>query len=166
MVQQSPWLGQGFGAYTRKYGAFARFDTGLNVNFAHNDWVELAVEGGIPAVMALAVFAITATKAALRQPWALGVLLVFAHAAVDYPLQRLGTAMWVFAVAGAAISSGASSRKPRAAYLAASEDSAPSSPHTVPDGAPGYSLPRKPSPVSQARASPPQPHPPTAGTPR
>ncbi|MBL8210045.1 MAG: O-antigen ligase family protein [Bryobacterales bacterium] len=164
MVQQSPWVGQGFGAYARKYGAFARFDTGLNVNFAHNDWVELAVEGGLPAVMALAILGIAVTKAVLRQPWALGVPFVFAHAAVDYPLQRLGTALWVFAVAGVAISSGASSSRPRGAYSAASEDSARSSTDTVPAGAPEYSWPQKPIPVSQARASPRQPHQPVDGT--
>ncbi len=166
MVRQSPWLGHGFGAYTRRYPAFARFDTGLNVNFAHNDWVELAVEGGIPAALALAVFAILVTKAAIRQPWAIGVPFVLLHALVDYPLQRLGTAMWVFAVAGIAINSGVSSSKPRGACPAADEDSAPSSNDTVPDAEPGYSWPQKPVPVSQARASPPQPHRPVAGTPQ
>jgi hypothetical protein len=163
MVKDRPWYGHGLGSYPEKYGAYATFDTGLNVNFAHNDWVQLAAEAGIPTAVTLLLFAGLTARASLQNPWALGVPIVFLHALVDYPLQRLGVALWVFAFAGVALSCDASSSRLRASSRVADAGSAPSSADTDPAGEPECSLPQRPVPVSRAPDWQPPPRQPTGG---
>lgn len=108
MAAARPWTGFGLGAFPQVYPAYARFDTGYFVNHAHNDWAELAADGGLPAVTCLAVFALCTLPASLRNPWSIGIPLVFLHAIVDYPLQRLGVTFWVFLLCAASLASPAS----------------------------------------------------------
>jgi O-antigen ligase len=82
------------------YPAYARFDIGLVVNHAHNDWAEWLAEGGVPFLAALASMAVWAVMPAVRSIWGIGLISVFLHALVDYPMQRLGLALWVFVLAG------------------------------------------------------------------
>lgn len=94
MIRQRPLLGHGLGAYETVYPAFARFDNGLIVDHAHNDWLEWAAEVGLIPAAFLAAVAAWSLRAALRHPWALGVPAVFAHSLVDYPLHKPAIAAW------------------------------------------------------------------------
>jgi O-antigen ligase len=101
MSRERPWLGFGLGTFQEAYPAYATFDIGLAVNHAHNDWAEWLAEGGLPFLLFLASAAAWAIRPAFRSLWGLGLLSVFLHALVDYPMQRLGLAAWVFVMLGA-----------------------------------------------------------------
>lgn len=101
MLQAKPLTGFGLGTYPVVYPAFAHFDSGHYVNHAHNDWAELAAEGGIPALTCLALFTAGILPAISRSPWGLGVPAVLAHSFVDYPMQRLGVLFWALILAAA-----------------------------------------------------------------
>jgi len=101
MARARPWLGFGLGSFQEAYPAYATFDIGLVVNHAHNDWAEWLAEGGVPFLAMLAAWAVWTVRPAVRSLWGIGLLTVFLHALVDYPMQRLGLAAWVFALAGA-----------------------------------------------------------------
>jgi len=101
MARERPWLGFGLGTFEAAYPAYALFDIGLVVNHAHNDWAEWLAEGGVPFLLLMLGMALWSVWPALRSVWGIGVLSVFAHALVDYPMQRLGLAAWVFVLLGA-----------------------------------------------------------------
>ncbi len=100
MARERPWLGFGLGSFQQVYPAYATFDIGLVVNHAHNDWAEWLAEGGVPFLLLLASVALWSVRPAFRSIWGLGLLSVFLHAFVDYPMQRLGLAAWVFVLLG------------------------------------------------------------------
>ncbi len=101
MGKERPWMGFGLGTFPTVYPAYAVFDLGLRVNHAHNDWAEWLAEGGVPFLLMLLSVAVWSIRPALRSLWGLGVPAVFVHALVDYPMQRLGLAVWVFVMLGA-----------------------------------------------------------------
>ena len=101
MIAERPWSGFGLGTFETAYPRFALFDSGLIVNYAHNDWLQWAAEGGLPLLAMLAAIAIWSVRPAVRNLWGLGVVFVCLHALVDFPLQRLGVAGWAFAILGA-----------------------------------------------------------------
>jgi O-antigen ligase len=101
MARERPWLGFGLGTFEEAYPAYALFDIGLVVNHAHNDWAEWLAEGGIPFLLLMASLAAWAVVPAIRSIWGVGLLSVFLHALVDYPMQRLGLAAWIFVLLGA-----------------------------------------------------------------
>jgi O-antigen ligase len=101
MVRARPWTGFGLGTWSAAYPGYARFDDGLFVNQAHDDWVQWAAEGGIPFFMLMLATALWTIRPALRSVWGIGILAVFLHAAVDYPFQqRPALAAFVFALTG------------------------------------------------------------------
>ncbi len=101
MVRDRPLQGFGLGTWSSAYPGYALFDDGNFVNQAHDDWAQWAVEGGVPLfLLMLAVVAMLAPAAA-RSLWGMGLLAVFAHAAVDYPFeQRPALAAYFFALMG------------------------------------------------------------------
>ncbi|MBL8177148.1 MAG: O-antigen ligase family protein [Bryobacterales bacterium] len=101
MWRQKPVLGFGLGTFTAVYPSYAQFDSGHYVNHAHNDWAEMAAEGGLAGTLFLAVFAGVTGVAALRNLWGLGVPAVFLHGLVDFPLQRPGVLFWLLILSGA-----------------------------------------------------------------
>lgn len=101
MLQEKPVTGFGLGTFPAVYPAFAEFDSGHYVNHAHNDWAELGAEGGFVAVVLLGVFLACVLPSVAGNPWGVGVPLVFVHALVDYPLQRLGVMFWVIVFSSA-----------------------------------------------------------------
>jgi len=101
MARERPWIGFGLGTFQTAYPAYALFDIGLIVNHAHNDWAEWLAEGGAPFLALLLGVAVWSVRPAVRSVWGIGVLSVFLHALVDYPMQRLGLAAWVFVFLGA-----------------------------------------------------------------
>ena len=100
MARERPWTGFGLGSFQEVYPAYATFDIGLIVNHAHDDWAEWLAEGGVPFLLLLASVALWSVGPAFRSIWGLGLLSVFLHALVDYPMQRLGLAAWVFVLLG------------------------------------------------------------------
>lgn len=98
MLAEHPLTGWGLETYVPVYRMFALYDDGTYVNRAHNDWMQFAVEGGLPfAGLMVAVFVWSLLPAA-RSVWGLGVVAVAMHAIVDYPFARLGVCGWYFAL--------------------------------------------------------------------
>ena len=101
MARERPWTGSGLGTFETAYPAFALFDVGLVVDHAHNDWAEWAAEGGLPFFLMLFSVAVWSVPHAVRSPWGLGVVAVFLHSLVDYPMQKPVVAAWLFVLLGA-----------------------------------------------------------------
>jgi len=101
MVRDRPLTGFGLGTWSEAYPGFARFDDGLFANQAHNDWAQWAAEGGIPFFLLLVGVAAGAVRPAFRSLWSLGLLAVFVHCVIDYPMQqRPVLAAFFFAMLG------------------------------------------------------------------
>jgi len=101
MLRDHPWMGVGLGNWPRAYPAYALFDDGTYVNQAHNDWLQWAVEGGAPFFLAMLALVVLAFPAAVRSSWGVGLLSVWVHCLVEYPLQQrpvLGA--WFFVLLG------------------------------------------------------------------
>lgn len=123
MIAERPWRGFGIGTYAQVYPAYAKFDSGADVDHAHNHWLEWAAEGGIPFALTWGTLACGIFLPALRSIWGLGTIAAFLHALVDYPYARFGLTAWNFALVGALLAAEMrevgvrphlySSRKPR-----------------------------------------------------
>jgi O-antigen ligase len=101
MVRDRPITGFGLGTWADAYPAYARFDDGRFVNQAHNDWAQWAVEGGLPFLSIMLSVAGWSVRPALRSLWGIGLLAVFLHCLVDYPMQqRPALAAFFFAMLG------------------------------------------------------------------
>lgn len=106
MMRDRPWTGSGLGTWPIAYPAYARFDDGTFVNQAHNDWLQWAVEGGVPMLLLMLGVAAYAIRPAVRTIWGAGMLAVFVHCLIDYPMQqRPALAAVFFAMLGAASAS-------------------------------------------------------------
>ena len=77
MLLDRPWFGFGLGTWSIAYPAYALYDDGTFVNQAHNDWMQWAVEGGLPFVALIAAFAVSLVRRAWRCVWGLGIIAVF-----------------------------------------------------------------------------------------
>jgi hypothetical protein len=107
MVRDRPLTGFGLGTWADAYPGFARFDDGLFANQAHNDWAQWAAEGGIPFFLFMVGVVAGAVGPAFRSLWGLGLLAVFVHCLVDYPMQqRPALAAFFFALLGIVTASG------------------------------------------------------------
>ena len=112
MLRDRPGMGFGLGNWARAYPQYALFDEGAYVNEAHNDWLQWAVEGGAPFLAILLLLAAMAVPAAWRAVWGIGLVSVWVHCLVDYPLQqRPGIAAWFFVLLGVLAASGAGARE-------------------------------------------------------
>jgi len=101
MVRDRPLTGFGLGTWSEVYPGFARFDDGLFANQAHNDWAQWAAEGGIPFLLLMIGVAGGAVRPAFRSLWGLGLLAMFVHGLIDYPMQqRPALAAFFFALLG------------------------------------------------------------------
>ena len=102
MVQQRPAMGFGLGTWATAYPAFALYDDGTFANQAHNDWAQWGVEGGLPLLAVMALFALLLARMAWTSLWGIGLVSLLLHSLVDYPMQqRPALAGWFFAMAGA-----------------------------------------------------------------
>jgi O-antigen ligase len=102
MVRDRPLVGFGLGTWADAYPAYAHFDDGSFVNQAHNDWVQWAAEGGVPFLLLMFAIAVWTVRPAIRSLWGVGMLAVFMHCGVDYPMQqRPALAAFFFAMLGA-----------------------------------------------------------------
>jgi hypothetical protein len=110
MVRNRPLTGWGLGTWSEVYPGFARFDDGLFANQAHNDWAQWAAEGGVPFFLLMVGVVAGAVRPAFRSLWGLGILAVFVHCLVDYPMQqRPALAAFFFAFLGIVMRSDAPS---------------------------------------------------------
>jgi O-antigen ligase len=101
MLHDRPGMGFGLGNWARAYPQYALFDDGNYVNQAHNDWAQWAVEGGVPFFAILLSLVAMAGPAAVRSVWGIGLVSVWVHCLVEYPLQqRLGLGAWFFVLLG------------------------------------------------------------------
>ena len=82
------WMGFGLGTWSMAYPGYALFDDGTFVNQAHNDWLQWAVEGGIPLLLIMLAVAIWTIRPALQTLWGIGMCAVFLHCLIDYPMQQ------------------------------------------------------------------------------
>jgi O-antigen ligase len=106
-------LGSGFGTFEAVYTMHETPATMLSeyVNHAHNDWLELWLEGGFPAALLMAAFVVLFLWQAVRvwnpkglyaphvlpRAASIGVLVLLLHSAVEYPL-RMPALAGVFAL--------------------------------------------------------------------
>jgi O-antigen ligase len=101
MIHARPWTGFGLGTFRTVYPAYASVDFGAVVNHAHNDWAEWAADGGIPFSLLVLSIAVWSIPRAIRTVWGIGLLAVFVHGMVDFPLQKPVLELWLFALLGA-----------------------------------------------------------------
>ncbi|MET3660669.1 O-antigen ligase family protein [Aquamicrobium ahrensii] len=97
------WVwGTGFGTFDLVYPAYERRDMvhATYVNHAHNDFLELLLEGGIGAavifgvyVFALVVRAFQVFNRPLQRLALLSIAVILLHSIVDYPLRTMAIAM-------------------------------------------------------------------------
>jgi O-antigen ligase len=88
MIGDRPWMGCGLGTWSTAYPGYALFDNGLFANQAHSDWAQWTVEGGVPFFLFMLSIAVWSVRAAARWLWGVGVVSIFLHCLVDYPIQR------------------------------------------------------------------------------
>jgi O-antigen ligase len=88
MFRDRPWTGFGLGTWSVAYPRYALYDDGQFVNQAHNDWVQWAVEGGLPVFLMMLAVAVWILRPAARVIWGLGIVAVFLHCLIDYPFQQ------------------------------------------------------------------------------
>ena len=101
MVRDRPLTGFGLGTWPEAYPGFARFDDGTYVNQAHNDWLQWLAEGGLPFLALMLGIAGWSLGPAVRSLWGVGILSVWLHALIDYPMQqRPALAAFFFAMLG------------------------------------------------------------------
>lgn len=103
MIHARPLSGFGLGTWPMVYPAFAIFDPpGFYMNHAHNDWLELIVEGGLPVVVAILSIGYGSLVLSRSSLWAIGIPVSMLHALVDFPLQKPAIAALVFFLLGTA----------------------------------------------------------------
>jgi O-antigen ligase len=107
MIKDRPMFGFGLGTWSTVYPKYAKSDDGLFINQAHDDWAQWAVEGGLPFVAIMLAIALWAIPRAVRTVWGIGVVAIFVHCLVDYPIQRAGVALVMFSMLAAVASAGA-----------------------------------------------------------
>lgn len=120
-----PVTGAGPGNFGEVFPAYRTFDTGVRTEMAESEYVQAAVEGGLPALLlVLALVGLVLGPFALRffaDPFrfsgahlgfAAGLCALATHAAVDFPLRVPAVGAFAAALAGALV--GAVRRNPHA----------------------------------------------------
>ena len=102
MGVERPVTGHGLGTFEVAYPRFARFDLGLRVDHAHNEWLEWFAEGGIWLPVIMGVFLLGTLRGIRQQPWTIGVPAVLAHGLVDFPWRIPAIAAYAVAIAAVA----------------------------------------------------------------
>jgi O-antigen ligase len=100
IIQARPWTGFGLGTWPIIYPAYSNYDELAFVNHAHNDWAEWAGDGGIPFPALMGLVAFRAIWFFRRAPWGIGIVSVFVHSLVDFPLQRPTVMLWLVTILG------------------------------------------------------------------
>jgi O-antigen ligase len=101
MIRARPFTGFGLGTFRTVYPAYSSFDFGSVVTHAHNDWAEWAADGGIPFGLLMVSIALWSIPKAVRTVWGVGLIAVFVHSLVEFPLAKPVLDLWLFALLGA-----------------------------------------------------------------
>ncbi len=101
MIAAKPWTGFGLGTFPTAYPAYGPVDFGSVVNHAHNDWAEWMADGGIPFALLLLSILVWSVPRAWQSVWGIGLLAVYLHSLVDFPLQKPVLELWLFGLLGA-----------------------------------------------------------------
>ena len=88
MIRSRPLAGYGPGAFPIVYPQFAKLQTNGFVNHVHDDFLEIAVEGGAVGLILWLIVLATSLPAVRKAPWALGTFAILIHGLVDFPLYR------------------------------------------------------------------------------
>ncbi len=116
MLLDHPLTGVGLGNWPTAYPGYATYDDGFFANQAHNEWMEWAVEGGIPFVLLIAAIALWLVPMAVRSLWGLGVIPFLMHCWVDYPTRKPALAAFFFFFAGILAAAGRDRNPPATLY--------------------------------------------------
>lgn len=119
LVLESPATGVGIGSFPYAFRRSSAYLPRKSIEHAHNDYLEIAVEAGLPACLALTALLGSALRRAGRnareltgpeQALAAGLLIgsaaIFLHALVDFPLRLPATALSAAVLLGAACGAG------------------------------------------------------------
>jgi O-antigen ligase len=66
LLKQSPWLGAGLGTYSLRYPPYRHPEDNNFGAYAHNDYLQIWIEGGLPALLFLVLIIISASIAFLK----------------------------------------------------------------------------------------------------
>jgi O-antigen ligase len=151
--------GSGFGSFIPVYKLFENTDTLIPnlVNNAHNDWLELALEGGLPMMLLMAGFLIwyllavvniwrkatNSLEDLLLKAATIVIFVLLLHSLFDYPL-RTRALMGIFAICAGFMAHGLQYRPLRQRIIKTSENTGPRPPRPArttpyfarPDGGP------------------------------
>jgi O-antigen ligase len=134
MVRDRPLTGFGLGTWPEAYPGYARFDDGRFVNQAHSDWMQWAAEGGLPFLGLMLAIAGWSLRPAVRSLWGVGILSVWVHALLDYPMQqRPALATFFFALIGTLAASRGTLATSRETLAASGRADAQTTPRSSPD---------------------------------
>lgn len=134
LVREHPFGGNGLGSFVGVYTRVQTIAPSATVDHAHNDYLELAVEWGLPgAALVVGIFLLVIARAfpactrapnSSAQLAALGccggILALLLHSIVDFNLQIPANALVFAALLGVAWAAGESVTQPRAMAAAAS----------------------------------------------
>ncbi|MEX2454102.1 MAG: O-antigen ligase family protein [Rhodospirillaceae bacterium] len=114
LIAERPLLGTGLGTFADVFPAVRTPDIRPRIDFAHNSYLENALEMGIPAALAFylslglvaGIFVRAQIRRTAAQPWpAVGIaatVLVASHALFDYAVQFPAVALTLAAILGTA----------------------------------------------------------------
>lgn len=117
MAGEHPWFGVGAGAFEAAYPTYGSVDLhGMQLTHAHDDWVQLLAELGVPGLVLLLVGVAATVRAIVRGHEALadparrtlvvaalaGLLPLALHSLVEFNLRIPGVAVWGAALLGLA----------------------------------------------------------------
>ncbi len=114
MIKDDPVMGKGWGTYERAFPAYRKADSIQTARFAHNDYLQIASEAGIPGLLLFLAFLFMIFKKGIEslskggggpmQRTLPGVLAawgaILAHGLVDFNLMIPSSSITFFALAG------------------------------------------------------------------
>ncbi len=117
-------LGVGYGTFLTAYPTYEHGDAVIDryINHAHNDYLELVFEGGLPALVLIAAFLILlllrvarTIRLPLHRVASLAVCVLLVHSLVDYPLRTMALSVTFCLLLGLLFNVGAERRPVRGA---------------------------------------------------
>jgi O-antigen ligase len=103
MAKARPVDGFGLGSFPIVYPQFQTFDSNYYINHAHNDYIEIASEGGIIALIFFGGLISLSISGVLNHAWGFGTLALLIHSLTDFPIYRTPVAaLFAVLVAGVA----------------------------------------------------------------
>ena len=129
LLQARPLTGQGAGSFEAVFPQYVGEDVRLHFDYAHSDYLQFAIEFGLPASALLAAFVLLALWHALRALWrresvyrsgvgfaaAMGIVALMIHSSTDFNLQIPANAATLVVLCAIAVLAGSHSNVRRKA---------------------------------------------------